>query len=35
MLRADVVVVEALRLILRERQNLPRPVCELVESLHA
>ena len=35
MLRADVVVVEALRLVLRERQDLARPVRELVEAIHA
>ena len=34
MLGTDVVVVEALRLILREGQDLPRPVGELVESVH-
>ena len=34
-LRADVVVVEPLGLVLRKRQDFPRPVGELVESLHA
>jgi hypothetical protein len=34
MLGPDVVVVEALRLILREGQDLSRPVGELVESVH-
>ena len=33
-LRADVVVVEALRLVLRKRQDLACPVRELVESFH-
>ena len=33
-LRADVVVVEALRLVLGERQHLPCPVSELVEPFH-
>ena len=33
-LRADVVVVEALGLILRERQDLARAVSELVEPVH-
>src|SRR5207245_7898629 len=33
-LGTDVVVVEALRLILREGEYLPRSVCELVESVH-
>ena len=33
-LRADVVVVEPLRLVLGECQDLPRPVCELVEAIH-
>ena len=30
----DVVVVEALRLVLGEGQHLPRPIGELVESVH-
>ena len=34
MLRADVVVVEPLRLVLRERQDLARAIRELVESIH-
>ncbi len=34
MLGPDVVVVEALRLVLRESEDLSRPVCELVESVH-
>ena len=33
-LRADVVVVEPLRLVLRERQDLARAVRELVEAIH-
>ena len=33
-LGADVVVVEALRFVLRERQDLARAVRELVESIH-
>ena len=33
-LRADVVVVEPLRLVLRERQDLACAVRELVESIH-
>ena len=33
-LGADVVVVEALRLILREGKDLARPIGELVESVH-
>ena len=33
-LRADVVVVEPLRLVLRQCQDFARPVRELVESLH-
>ena len=33
-LRADVVVVEPLRLVLRERQDLARAIRELVESIH-
>ena len=33
-LRADVVVVEALRLVLGKRQDLPRAVRELVEAIH-
>ena len=33
-LGADVVVVEALRLVLGERQDLARPVGELVEAVH-
>jgi hypothetical protein len=34
MLRPDVVVVEALRLVLGEGQHLPRSIGELVESVH-
>ena len=34
-LRADVVVVEALRLVLRERQDLASAIRELVEPIHA
>ena len=34
MLRADVVVVEPLRLVLRERQDLARAIGELVEPIH-
>ena len=34
MLRADVVVVEPLRLVLSERQDLARAIRELVESIH-
>ena len=34
MLRADVVVVEALRLVLRERQDLASAIRELVEAVH-
>ena len=34
MLRADVVVVEPLRFVLRKRQDFAGPVSELVESLH-
>ena len=33
-LRADVVVVEALRLVLRECQDLARAIRELVEAIH-
>ncbi len=33
-LGADVVVVEALRLVLRQGQDLARPIGELVESVH-
>ena len=33
-LGADVVVVEPLRLVLRERQDLARAVGELVEAVH-
>ena len=33
-LGADVVVVEALRFFLRERQDLACPLSELVESIH-
>ena len=33
-LGADVVVVEALRLVLRKCQDLARPLGELVESIH-
>ena len=33
-LRADVVVVEPLRLVLRERQDLAGAVRELVEAVH-
>ena len=33
-LRPDVVVVEPLRLVLRQRQDFACPVSELVESLH-
>ena len=33
-LRADVVVVEPLRLVLRERQDLARAIRELVEAIH-
>ena len=33
-LGTDVVVVEALRLVLGERQHLPRSIGELVESVH-
>ena len=35
MLGADVVVIEALRLVLRERQHLACAVCELVEAIHS
>ena len=35
MLRADVVVVEPLRLVLSERQDLARAIGELVEPIHA
>ena len=34
MLRADVVVVEPLRLVLSERQDLARAIRELVEAIH-
>ena len=34
MLRADVVVVEPLRLVLGERQDLARAIRELVEAIH-
>ena len=34
MLRADVVVVEPLRLVLRQRQDLARAIRELVEAVH-
>ena len=34
MLRADVVVVEALRLVLSQRQDLASAVSELVEPIH-